>query len=403
MRGNTSPLLSRLERQLASRKAAGKLRQIQVKFNPSIHVDFSSNDYLGLARSEKLAKRVEATHSAWIKAQPKGVPLLGSTGSRLLTGNSPLYMGTEAFLAHFHGYKHALLANSGWCLNYGLLACIGGKAGNTLIFYDELAHNSLVIGARTAGLNALPFAHNNVAALDAALKRAPQQGEASERLVVVESVYSMDGDTCPLQGLLDVAAQHGAMVLVDEAHGTGVLGPRGEGLVGKLKLQRHPSLLGVVHTFGKAVGAHGAVLVTDHASLVDTLTNYSAPLLYSTSLPAASLSALREAYKEMETSFKAREKLTQLVAEFRGECAKYGLPMLDSLTPIQAILCPGNDRVKRVSSLLLEQHAMSCLPIRAPTVPAGKERLRVVLHAYNTTEEVRILVRGAAEALDQLE
>lgn len=389
-------LLKRLKAQLDTRSGEGKLRIISTKYNPSTQIDFSSNDYLGLSRSKTLVKNIESAYQAYMNSQPKGTPLLGSTGSRLLTGHSPLYSETEKYIASFHGYSRALLGNSGWDLNYGLMSCIAGP--KTAVYYDELVHNSLVAGTRAGRQSSTTsFRHNSVSDLQSVLESImPQQ---QEKVVLVESVYSMDGDICPVLEMLDVAHKFGAMVLVDEAHSTGVIGTRGEGLVAMLGLQDHPSLLGTVHTFGKGVGAHGAALLTNYECLLETLANYSYPLIYSTSLPVHSIVSIRQAYEQMAIASKEREKLAALIFFFREECAKYSIPIMDSITPIQAIQCSGNAAVLKLAQTLQDQ-GFSCLPIRAPTVPEGGERIRIILHSFNSENELKMLVRAVAEAVD---
>ena len=239
-----SPMVLRMEKQLLQRSMTGKLRSLQPLNQGSSLIDFSSNDYLGLSRSEKLLRNIEEDWRRYKVTQPIGTPHLGSTGSRLLTGNCSAYEDTEKYLANFHGHSQCLLANSGWDLNFGLLSCV--PSNNTVVFYDQLSHNSLITGLQSSRkMNNVPFKHNDMKELRNALHHANKGNQpVTEKLIVVESIYSMDGDICPVGELFEIAEEFDAMVVVDEAHSTGVVGDRGEGLISSLGLQSHPNLLG---------------------------------------------------------------------------------------------------------------------------------------------------------------
>ena len=240
-----STMVNRMELQLQQRKTTGKLRALQPLDSGIQLIDFCSNDYLGFSRNNKLMMKIESNWASYKSKQPPGTPYLGSTGSRLLTGNSFAYVETEKYLAQFHGHPNCLLANSGWDLNYGLLSCV--PSDNTVVFYDELSHNSLVMGLRGGrGLEKISFKHNDLEELRNLLCNSNKLGEGKdvEKLIIVESIYSMDGDICPIKDLLDLAKEFNAMVIIDEAHSTGIIGDRGEGLTSSLNLQQHPNLLG---------------------------------------------------------------------------------------------------------------------------------------------------------------
>jgi 8-amino-7-oxononanoate synthase len=246
----SSTMVSRLEQQLYKRQTTGKLRALQPINTDINQVDFSSNDYLGLSRNEKLIGAIEEDWKLFRIKQSPGTPHLGSTGSRLLSGNSAAYEETERYLADFHGHSHCLLANSGWDLNFGLLSCVPSK--NTVVFYDDLSHNSLIMGLENGRQSKhISFAHNDIGELRDSLLQQKKDSSmnnlidsALEALIVVESVYSMDGDICPINELFEVAEEFNAMVLIDEAHSTAVIGDRGEGLISSLGLQKHKNLLG---------------------------------------------------------------------------------------------------------------------------------------------------------------
>ena len=247
----SNSMLLRLEHQLQIRKTSGKLRALQPLNKGAPLIDFSSNDYLGLSRSEKLTNKIEDDWKLFKAKQPVGTPHLGSTGSRLLTGNCPAYEETERYLADFHGHSHCLLTNSGWDLNFGILSCV--PSTNTIVLYDELSHNSLITGLQSGRkLKNKSFKHNDMTELRNYLHQIDKGGgnknssndTTPEKLIVVESIYSMDGDICPINDLFEIAEEFDCMILVDEAHSTGVLGKRGEGLISSLGLQTHQNLLG---------------------------------------------------------------------------------------------------------------------------------------------------------------
>jgi len=400
-------MLSRIEKVILERCSKGKLRslqkptvqtseQIASSSSSSRLIDFSSNDYLGLSRNIKLYQSIQNNMPSFHRENRKysHVPIMGSSGSRLLTGDNSLYHETELFLANFHKHKYALLCNSGWDLNFGILSSI--SSSDTIIIFDELSHNSIVIGTKLGRqAQTMKFKHNDLNHLQQLLDQTRKtRGPDAEILIVVESVYSMDGDICPLVNLFTLANQYNAMILADEAHSTGIYGSQGEGLVTSLGLNQHACLLGVVHTFGKAVGQHGAALLTSHESVIQYLLNYAHPIIYSTSLPVHSLISIRAAYEYMATAQAERESLFDLVETFKQESKQYDSSLVKDVvfsdSPIQALVVPGNENVLQMA-LGLRKEGFLCFPIRAPTVELGKERLRIVLHVHNTKTEIKNL------------
>lgn len=389
---STPPTLWRLKSKVDERIAQGKLRGLTV-INYASEVDFSSNDYLGLSRCKVVADNVRYEYETYLR-QELGQPLSGSTGSRLLTGNSSLHEDTEIFLAQFHNQKYALVANSGWDLNFGVCSSI--PCATSLVLFDELVHNSIIMGIRSGRQKLVEsFIHNKVDDIINIFKKNP---DVEDKLIIVESIYSMDGDQCPISDVLAIAKEHNAMVLVDEAHSVGVYGKRGEGLLCSLGLQNHPNLLGIIYTFGKAVGAHGAVITTNHEGVVEYLLNYCRPLVYSTSLPAHSMITIRACYERMEKSIESRIKLFQNILLFKKISADVNLPLLSSDSMIQSVMIPTNDAVVAVAKVLREK-GFACLPIRAPTVPIGSERIRIIIHAQNTENEIRDLCNCLCSAI----
>lgn len=354
-----------LHKKLNERKENQAFRQLRL---PEGKVDFCSNDYLGIVTNGLL-------HTEQLQLRS------GSTGSRLLSGNYPLIEETEQLLATFHQAAAALIFNSGYDANLGLLSSVPQK-GDTIL-YDQLSHASIRDGIRLSFATAFSFAHNDMDDLRKKLEHA-----TGNIFIVTESVFSMDGDCCPLQELVTISRTHKAHLIIDEAHATGVMGSRGEGLVQQLQLQE--AIFARVHTFGKACGCHGAVVLGSTA-LRDYLINFARSLVYSTSLPEHSVSLIKASYETFPGMVAEREHLQQLIRHFQS--AQIRFEKLPSVTPIQVVVIPGNEAVKEVAAGL-QQQQLDVRAILYPTVPKEKERLRIVLHAFNTMEEINRLINA---------
>jgi 8-amino-7-oxononanoate synthase len=350
-----------LNRRLSERRAANAFRTLRIGGGLP---DFCSNDYLGIVKNGLIEKVLSSRFYAH-----------GSTGSRLLSGNYALIEETEKEIADFHDAPAALVFNSGYDANFGLLSCIGRRGDQ--ILYDKLSHASIRDGIRQSFANSLAFAHNDLADLEKKL-----QNLKGNCFVVTESVFSMDGDLAPLQEIAVLCEWYGAHLIVDEAHATGVIGDSGEGLLQRLKLQHR--CFARVHTFGKALGCHGAVVLGSR-SLRDYLINFCRPFIYSTSIPPSSVAAIRASYNIFPGMQTEREKIKSLVKLFD----KPGFRKSD--TPIQCFILPGNEKVKEAGQLLLDK-GLDVRAILYPTVPLGEERLRITLHSFNTIDETKKLI-----------
>ena len=387
---STSSLEVALQELVERRRDRGLLRKLTVNQG----IDFCSNDYLGFARSKDLAMQIEAEVARLAKA---GSSVIGSTGSRLLSGNSAYSETLEAEIASFHNAEAALIFNSGFDANVGLFASV--PQPGDVVFYDELIHQSVREGLKLSRGSSRQFRHNDVGALQEAIAQCLSSSSGSKRpniIVAVESVYSMDGHLAPLEDFCQVVNSCGGSLIVDEAHGTGVYGVQGRGLVSELGLESQ--IFCRVHTFGKALGAHGATVVGPKV-LREYLINYAWPLVYSTSLPLHSLVSIRCAYAFLRQQAEERQQvLRQLIETFQTRLARLPAEMvLDSPSPIQGIIVPGNLECVRVANLLRQR--FDVLPIRSPTVPAGKERLRIILHAHNSQEEINALMDAVETAI----
>ncbi|CAL1519420.1 pyridoxal phosphate-dependent aminotransferase family protein [Chitinophaga sp. MM2321] len=359
-----------LAQHLLQRREQHAFRELRL---PGQQIDFCSNDYLGLARSTALQ---EAVHTL-LQERPV---MHGSTGSRLLAGNYEWINSVESDLAAFHHAAAALIYNSGYDANVGLFSCVPQK-GDTVI-YDQLIHASIRDGMRLSRAQTFSFFHNDVQDLEKKLQHA-----TGNIFVAVESVYSMDGDMAPVAAIADICRQHGAHLIVDEAHATGVVGNRGEGLIQHLGLEH--ACFARVHTFGKAVGCHGAVILGDSV-LRDFLINFSRPFIYTTALPPTAIAAIEASYSLFPYMQEARTQLAALIYHFRTGVQK--LELLPSETPIQVVLTRGNEHTRAVAAAL-QQAGLDVRAILHPTVAKGQERLRIVIHSFNTTEEIDLLIK----------
>ncbi|GGK82517.1 aminotransferase class I/II-fold pyridoxal phosphate-dependent enzyme [Rufibacter glacialis] len=363
----------RLRRQLDARDQQGILRRLACPA-PGL-VDFSSNDYLGLATSSALAQA--------IAEEVGGTPAHGAAGSRLLSGNTQYAEDLEAEIAAFHGAEAALLFTSGYAANCGFFSSVPQR-GDT-IFYDEASHASIKEGIWLSFAQSFAFRHNNLDDLFQKLKRA--QGDV---YVAVESLYSMDGDFAPLTDLAALCQEKGLYLVVDEAHSNGLFGENGEGLVAALELEEQ--VFARIMTFGKAVGVHGAAIVGPKV-LQQFLLNFSRPFIYTTALPLASLVAIRQAYRRLPGLTDEREQVQQLAHLYQTNIS--GTSQLGPLSgkglinsPIQAWTLPDPVALRALSHQL-QVAGFDVRPVFSPTVPAGKERLRLVLHAFNTPLQVQ--------------
>src|SRR6478609_2523555 len=356
-----------LQQKLDDRKAQGLLRSLVYADGK---IDFSSNDYLGFAQSNALKNSsVDVSLPA------------GATGSRLISGNYHIAEDTEKLIAAFHKTEAALIFNSGYDANVGLLSSVPVKGD--VIISDEYNHASIIDGSRLSLASRLKFKHNDLVDLERKLNLP-----ADRKFVVVESIYSMDGDEAPLSDIANLCEKYNALMIVDEAHATGVFGDRGEGLVGYYKLES--KVFARVHTFGKALGLHGAVIVGS-AVLRDYLINHARSFIYTTALPPQQYHSIQKAY---EMLLKAdRKGLHSLIAYFKNASTSNSsnIKFIESNSPIQGIVIGDNFKAKALAEHLQNKNFF-VRAILSPTVPAGTERLRICLHTFNTKEQIDQLI-----------
>ncbi len=356
---------------LQKRKDQNALRKL---VQPNGLSDFCSNDYLGFARSAKFAQNIEKACSKLIESN-------GSAGSRLLAGNSFFAENLESYIAKFHNAPFGLIYNSGYDANVGLFSAVGQK-GNTII-YDELIHASAHDGMKLSSATTYLFKHNDLVHLEERLKIA--EGIV---YVAVESIYSMDGDQAPLKEIVRLCKKYEANLIVDEAHATGITQNKGKGRVQELKLEKE--IFARVHTFGKGLGCHGAVVLGGEL-LRDFLINFSRSFIYTTALPIRSLVAIHEAYQLLQKSESEITRLHKHIDTFKKHLSKkVTLFLIPSNSPIQCLIVGGNDAVKKMA-FHLQHSGFDVRPILNPTVQKGKERLRICIHSFNTGKEIKEL------------
>lgn len=364
-------LSSKLLQKLEARRLEGSLRSLSSQHGL---IDFSSNDYLGFAKSPVIQKEViEEMHQYPVHN--------GSTGSRLLSGNFDYHESLEADLAQFFQSEATILFNSGYDANIGLLSSILQRGDR--IFYDELSHASIRDGIRLSYAKSFGFKHNDIDDLRQKLQKTSAGGED---YLVVESVYSMDGDTAPLAELVKISKEFGLKLIVDEAHSTGVYGLKGQGIVVDMDLI--PFVFARIHTFGKALGSHGAV-VAGNKQLIDYLINFARSFIYTTSMPLHNVLTIKCSINEIVHS-EERLILRQRIAFFKEMISHFGLEKLfiESSSPIQSCIIGSTKKVKDISGKL-RAHKFDVKPILSPTVALGQERIRFCVHSYNTLADIR--------------
>ena len=338
---------------------------------------FCSNDYLGLAHDPRLAEALAA------HAMQGGA---GSGAAHLVTGHNPEHHALEEELAEFAGFPRALLFSTGYMANLGLLTALAGRGD--LVAEDRLNHASLLDASRLSGAKVRRYAHADA---EAAARRLA--APARQRFIASDAVFSMDGDVAPLPELAGVARRHGAELLVDDAHGLGVLGPEGRGSLAAAGLGPQ-DVTAMVGTLGKALGTFGAFVAGDDA-VIETLVQRARSYIYTTAPPPAVAAATRRALALARAEEWRRDRLGTLVRRFREGAHGLGLRLAPSETPIQPVLA-GSAQAALQAAAQLFAAGLWVTPIRPPTVPTGSARLRVTLSAAHAEADVDRLLEGLA-------
>ncbi len=359
---------------LRTLRPISRLKNGRVRFEDKEYIDLSSNDYLGLA-----------SHPRLIEESQKAIACFGtgSCASRLMTGDSELCHKLEEVVAHFKKKEAALVFNSGYQANVGILSALFGEGD--VIFCDRLSHASLIDGIILSGVRFFRFKHNDPAHLEGLLKS--HRGKFKKALIVTETVFSMDGDRAPLKELVALKSQYDCLFMVDEAHATGIFGENGAGLVEEQGLSSDMDL--IMGTFSKALGGFGAYLAASR-EVKEYLINTCRSFIYSTALPPAVLAANLAALALIKEEPHRRVKLLENSAYFRSALKKKGFEVKGESQIIPVII--GENHKTKALAELLRKKGYWVLPIRPPTVPQGEARLRFSLTFHHDKETLERLV-----------
>lgn len=387
-----------LQESLADRKSLGLYRQrktinspqnTKVQVNGKLLINFCSNDYLGLANHPKV---IEACKKALDRY---GV---GSGASHLVVGHSHAHHDLEDQLADFTGRSKVLLFSSGYMANVGVLTSLANKKDR--IFEDKLNHASLLDGGLFSGATFKRYPHLDTALLSELISKG---ADSQNTFIVSDGVFSMDGDCADLPALIAVSEKAQAQLMLDDAHGFGVLGKSGGGLVEHYCDKGHdihehnlPILIG---TLGKAFGTQGA-FVAGSEQLIESLIQYCRPYIFTTAMAPAIAEATQASLKIIQNENWRREKLQTLIATFRTKCQKLGFSLTNSKTPIQGLIL-GDAKKSTKASLLLESEGFFVTSIRPPTVPQGTARLRITFSADHSQKQLESLL-AALEKIQPL-
>ena len=351
----------KFQQKLIERKKMGSERSLSL-FNG--FTDFFSNDYLGLA----------------LRTEFQDFKPAGSTGSRLISGNSEEAQKTEKWIADFFQAEDALIFNSGYDANLGFFSSVPQRGD--FILYDDLIHASIRDGIRLSNAKSFSFKHNDIADLKQKIERID-----GTVFVAVESLYSMDGDIAPLSEISEICQNANALLIVDEAHACGIFGEQGKGICYQNAILEN--VFARIITFGKAYGTHGAAILGS-TELKNYLVNFARSFIYTTALPPYQYLHIQT---QIEKSIGAenRLKLKENIRYFRNLISDK-ISLSDENSPIQILLIPGIENAQNLAEKI-QYEKIAVKAILSPTVPEGQERLRICLHAFNTKEEIELLCK----------
>lgn len=378
---------SKLQSRLKQRQAQDMMRQrltlesgqdTEISINGQHFINFSSNDYLGLASHPIL---IESTLKA---TQRFGT---GSGSSHLVVGHSHEHHQLEDELAEFLGVERALLFSSGFMANYGVLTALFDR--KDLIVQDKLNHASLIDGGRASEAKMLRYGHNDMNSLERQL-----QHQVETKVVVTDGVFSMDGDLAPLPQILELTERSNSSLMVDDAHGFGVLGASGKGSLEHFGLEQSKADI-YMATFGKALGGYGA-FVAGRDVLIESLVQFSRSYIYTTAIPPAVAATNRAGLALIQSEPERRQQLHDNINYFKQLATEKNLPLMPSDTAIQPVLLRTNERALEVSHGLREK-GLLVVAIRPPTVPENSARLRITLTANHRRQHIEQLVEAISE------
>jgi 8-amino-7-oxononanoate synthase len=354
-----------------------------IDVNGKQYLNFSSNDYLGLA-----------SDLALVNAWKKGADLfgIGSGGSYLVTGYNQVHRDVTQQLQEWLGVESIALFSSGYSANQAIIKLLLSK--NDLLIQDKLNHASLMEAGVNSSAKMQRFKHNNMQHLQTILSA---NAEIDNKLVISEGVFSMDGDCAPIESLQQQCQSHQAWLMMDDAHGLGVLGKEGTGSASAQNINNNDIDI-YMSTFGKALGIGGA-FVSGSSQLIDYITNFSKPYIYTTGLPPAMVYCIGESARIVQTQQWRRDHLSELIAYFKLLAMKFELPLMPSNTAIQPILIGLSDTAITISQTL-KKSGIWTTAIRPPTVPNNTARLRVTLTVNHQKQDIEFLVKQIKQAID---
>jgi 8-amino-7-oxononanoate synthase len=366
-----------------SRKMLESPQSVEPVIDGKKVLSFCSNDYLGLANHPEVIKSFKQA------ADKYGV---GSGSAHLVSGHSVEHHLLEEELAEFIGTERALLFSTGYMANLGVISALCDR--HSEIYEDKLNHASLLDAALLSRAKRIRFPHLDMDNLEKRLVNSDNKN----KFIVSDGVFSMDGDLAPLNKLVDLANKHNTLLMIDDAHGIGVLGKKGTGVIEHFGLdsKQIPILIG---TLGKAFGTAGAFVVGSE-ELIETLIQKSRSYIFTTAMPAAVAAATRKSLQLLEKESWRREKLQNLIGQFRKGATELGLNLMDSVTAIQPVLVGSSEQALVLSEKLLEKNILISA-IRPPTVPEGTARLRITFSATHTEEHVDELLTVLKEITNQ--
>jgi 5-aminolevulinate synthase len=346
-----------------------------------------SNDYLGMGRHPDVV-------AALVHEARDGS--VGAGGTRNISGNSHAIVALEQEIAGLHGKQAALVFSSGYVANQTAIAAIAQCLPGCLIFSDSDNHNSMIDGVRRAGCEKRVFRHNDVAHLEALLAEADP---LRPKLIVFESVYSMDGDVGPIHAICDLAARHGALTYIDEVHAVGLYGAHGAGYAEEIGAMDRIDI--IQGTLAKGFGCFGGYIAT-RAEIVDAVRCNAHGFIFTTALPPPIAAAAGASIRHLKRSGAERAAHRRQVERVKTRLAELGIPVLDNPTHIVPVMIGDAAKAKAASDLLLQRHAIYVQPINHPTVPRGTERLRVTPTPFHNDEMIDALCDALVDVFDTL-